>query len=130
MITKSEINKAYSINRAINRLYYEKRNLDSNSLAMRVINSEINRLEGDLEISFSPAILIAVKSAQDNRDFNMEIYSEGNWLKKWLRLDRLVKLGMQDTKLIAYGRLIRHRQFYKQKSHLSLDDFLTIEHLI
>jgi hypothetical protein len=108
-MNKADLNRAYSINRAINRLYYEKQRLLSGNYGHRVFRQKINELENELE-TFPLRLQLRVKEMLDSRDFNRDLYEGANWTKKWMQYQNIIKTNFTDSQILRFGTSIRLRQ--------------------
>lgn len=108
-ISKAQLNRAYSVNRAVNRLYYEKQRLLSTGYAYRVIKNRINELENELE-TFPLFLQLRVKDMLDARDFDRNLYEGANWTKKWMQYQNIIKTNLTDGQILRFGTSIRLRQ--------------------
>lgn len=108
-ITKEMMKEAYSVNRAIQRLYYEKQPLRMNGLAYRVIKETINELQTEFE-KFPLRLQVRVQEMQDARDFGKDVYDGANWTKKWIQYPKITTTRLTDGDILAFARMIRARQ--------------------
>jgi len=108
-ITKAELKKAYGINRAINRIYYEKTRLEHGSYSKRILMQKIHELENELE-QFPLYLQFRVKEMTDSKDWHHDTYSECNWMKKWQKLEKLVTTNFKYEQVLDWGRKMRARQ--------------------
>lgn len=124
-ITKQMLNQAYSLNRAVNRLYSEKDGLKVGKLSHYLIKQEIHRLENELE-KFPNRLVSKVRDMLDARDFNRDRYLDARWARLWCNYEKIITTPFTDTQIKAYAGKAYNRQHW----HFSVTMALSLDNLV